>query len=69
MKKEDMKKEGIGSPDIWDSCSFPFLEDAYYNVSGDSIAVPRAKAETLQSTREAMLAKLRAQQGSARSES
>lgn len=37
-KKEDMRKEGIPSPDIWDSCSFSFLEDAYYNLSGEEAA-------------------------------
>jgi hypothetical protein len=35
-KKEDMKKDGIPSPDVWDSCSFTFLEDAYYNQAGDA---------------------------------
>jgi hypothetical protein len=69
MKKEDMKKEGISSPDIWDSCSFPFLEDAYYSVSGDSVRAPVGKAENLTSTRERMLAKLREQQAAARSAS
>lgn len=37
-KKEDMKKEGIPSPDIWDSCSFVYLEDAYYNQAGEEAA-------------------------------
>jgi hypothetical protein len=37
-KKEDMKKEGIPSPDIWDSCSFTFLESAHYNLSGEEAA-------------------------------
>jgi hypothetical protein len=69
MKKEDMKKEGIPSPDIWDACSFPFLEDAYYSVSGDAYKTPTGKTEDLQSTRERMLAKLREQQAAARSAS
>jgi hypothetical protein len=69
MKKEEMKKEGIPSPDIWDACSFPFLEDAYYSVSGDAYKTPTAKAEDIQSTRERMLAKLREQQAAARSAS
>jgi hypothetical protein len=37
-KKEDMKKEGIPSPDIFDSLSFGYLEDAYYNLSGEEAA-------------------------------
>lgn len=37
-KKEDMKAEGIPSPDLWDSLSFGFLEDAYYNLSGEEAA-------------------------------
>ncbi len=37
-KKEDMKKEGIPSPDLFDSLAFGFLEDAYYNLSGDEAA-------------------------------
>ncbi|MEJ7805443.1 MAG: hypothetical protein WKG03_05930, partial [Telluria sp.] len=37
-KKEDMKKEGIPSPDIWDSLAFAFLEDAYYNLAGEEAA-------------------------------
>lgn len=37
-KKEDMKKDGIPSPDVWDSLSFTFLEDAYYNESGEEAA-------------------------------
>lgn len=38
-KKEDMKKDGIPSPDIWDSLSFAYLEDAHYNLSGEESAV------------------------------
>lgn len=34
-KKEDMKKEGIPSPDIWDTISFAFLEDAHFSLSGE----------------------------------
>lgn len=32
-KKEDMRKKGIPSPDIWDAVCFLFLEGAYYAVS------------------------------------
>lgn len=37
-KKEDMKKDGIPSPDIWDSLSFTYLEDAHYSLSGEEMA-------------------------------
>lgn len=37
-KKEDMKKEGISSPDIWDSLSFSFLESAAYNIADEEAA-------------------------------
>jgi hypothetical protein len=37
-KKEDMRKEGIPSPDAFDSLAFGFLEDAYYNLSGEVAA-------------------------------
>ncbi|MEN9866691.1 MAG: hypothetical protein RL748_2281, partial [Pseudomonadota bacterium] len=36
-KKEDMKSEGIPSPDFWDSLAFAFLEGAHYNVAGDAV--------------------------------
>jgi hypothetical protein len=54
MKKEDMKAEGIPSPDIWDSCSFPFLENAHYSVSGDAGA-PIVGGSSLDETRRRML--------------
>jgi hypothetical protein len=38
MKKEDMKKEGIPSPDIWDALSFAFLEDAHFNMADEENA-------------------------------
>jgi hypothetical protein len=31
-RKEEMKKQGIPSPDIWDAICFLFLEDAHYNL-------------------------------------
>lgn len=34
-KKEDMRTDGIPSPDIWDTCSFVFLEDAHYSLAED----------------------------------
>ncbi|MXS82376.1 hypothetical protein ABD07_04590 [Nitrosomonas oligotropha] len=37
-KKEEMRKQGIKSPDIIDAMSFPFLEDATsYMVSADAM--------------------------------
>lgn len=33
MKKEDMRKEGIKSPDIWDTFAFAFLENVHYMVA------------------------------------
>jgi hypothetical protein len=44
-KKEDMKKDGIPSPDLWDSLSFTFLEDAYYNLSGEEAANDQGSAK------------------------
>jgi hypothetical protein len=38
-KKEDMKKEGIPSPDLFDSIAFAFLEDAHYNLSEEDFVV------------------------------
>lgn len=38
MSKEDMEKEGIPSPDLWDAVSFLFLEWAHYTPSGEEIA-------------------------------
>jgi len=57
MKKEDMKTEGIPSPDIWDSCSFPFLESAHYSVSGDASA-PVVGGSDMDETRRKMLEEL-----------
>ena len=36
MSKEDMRKEGIKSPDLWDAMSFVFLEVAPYMVHANS---------------------------------
>jgi len=38
MSKDDMKKEGIPSPDIWDAISQLFLENAHYTPSGEEIS-------------------------------
>lgn len=54
-KKEDMKKDGIPSPDIWDSCSFSFLESAHYNLSGEEAA---NDSDALGSARKRLLASL-----------
>ena len=32
MKKDDMRKQGLPSPDIWDAIAFCFLEDATYMI-------------------------------------
>lgn len=32
-KKADMAADGIPSPDLWDSCSFAFLESAHYLIA------------------------------------
>jgi hypothetical protein len=37
-KKEDMRKQGIKSPDIFDAASFSFLEDALYIVSDSQLS-------------------------------
>jgi hypothetical protein len=52
MKKDDMKKEGIPSPDIWDSLAFAFLEDAHFSIADDTAApvgsdIDAARAELL----------------------
>lgn len=53
-KKEDMAKEGIPSPDIWDTISFAFLESAHYSMSGEvaptgglATDLERARAELI----------------------
>ncbi|XDZ50236.1 hypothetical protein AB8Q18_08495 [Neisseriaceae bacterium CLB008] len=38
MKKEDMRKQGIKSPDIMDTKAFAFLEGVHYNVSEAAFA-------------------------------
>lgn len=44
-KKEDMRKQGIKSPDIFDAASFAFLDDAFYMVS-DSANIQNEKTIT-----------------------
>jgi hypothetical protein len=36
MDKQNMLKDGIKSPDLWDALSFAFLESAYYTLSEES---------------------------------
>jgi hypothetical protein len=46
MSKVDMKKEGIPSPDLWDTICMAFLEDAHYitdESSGQYLADDRVK--------------------------
>ena len=38
MSKEDMEKEGIPSPDLWDAVCFLYLQWANYTPSGEEIA-------------------------------
>lgn len=46
MKKEDMAKEGIPSPDLWDTVCMAFLEDAHYIVhEGSSQGISESKAK------------------------
>ena len=33
MKKDEMRRKGIKSPDLADAASFAFLDGLYYNVS------------------------------------
>lgn len=42
LKKVEMRKKGIGSPDIIDSMSFAWLEDAVYIPSGNAAAATGA---------------------------
>ncbi|WP_454056874.1 hypothetical protein [Cupriavidus sp. Marseille-Q8015] len=59
-KKEDMRKEGIPSPDVWDACSFVFLEDAHYSLTGDSLAPMSSAKEAAKSRLKEQLAAARA---------
>jgi hypothetical protein len=61
-KKEDMKKDGIPSPDLWDAISFAFLEDAHYTIAGDSIG---PEGSVIEDARKALKAKLQATQRAA----
>jgi hypothetical protein len=57
MRKEDMRKEGIKSPDIWDTLSFPFLEGVSYiprsgaSATGDGAAARQAALDRLRASR------------------
>lgn len=44
MRKEDMRKEGIKSPDIWDAMSFVFLEGATYTPRSGTTAASASKS-------------------------
>ena len=58
-KKEEMRKQGIHSPDIWDTVCFLFLEGAYYTVSNESVDMPQiSRSETVANLAEEMLRKL-----------
>ncbi|MGN8554921.1 UNVERIFIED_CONTAM: hypothetical protein OHV15_20350 [Microbacterium sp. SLM126] len=55
-----MRKEGIPSPDVWDACSFVFLEDAHYSLTGDSLAPMSSAKEAAKSRLKEQLAAARA---------
>ena len=50
--KEEMKKQGLPSPDVWDSIAFLFLEDAHY------IIAEKSGNNSLASTAESLLSDL-----------
>lgn len=52
MKKEDMRAEGISSPDVWDTISFGFLESAHYSMADE------AEAQTSTDAKEAARARV-----------
>lgn len=56
-KKEDMRKEGIKSPDLTDAMSFPFLEGATYTVRANTGAGPGGAEGGKQSALERMRAR------------
>jgi hypothetical protein len=56
MKKEDMKKEGIPSPDIWDALSFAFLEDAHFSIADEENEA--SKADDIEQARAELMAAL-----------
>lgn len=47
-KKEDMRKQGLPSPDIWDAIAFCFLEDATYMLCEGGAARANAAESALQ---------------------
>lgn len=51
-KKEDMAREGIKSPDIWDTFAFLFLEDAYYMPTGSTAIAIGSRREQARSEAE-----------------
>lgn len=57
-KKEDMRKEGIPSPDIWDTCAFVFLEQAHVSLAEDFDTGPTA--DTKAAARARVMDRLRA---------
>ncbi len=58
MKKEDMRKQGIKSPDIMDTKAFAFLEGVHYNVSeaafGGNTTKDKRKARMLAAKKKMM---------------
>lgn len=64
MRKEDMLKEGIKSPDLWDAMSFAFLEGSTYvphsgkTSAGGAVGGVVAASNRLKAARAEMLAEL-----------
>lgn len=54
MSKEDMRKEGIKSPDVWDTFAFAFLENIHYMVADGF--TPTASLAKVEAAREAAMA-------------
>ncbi|WP_321946541.1 hypothetical protein [Paraburkholderia sp. J10-1] len=57
-KKETMRKDGIPSPDIWDACSFPFLESVHYTLSDDVAVASGQGSAAIQAAREKLKGEL-----------
>jgi hypothetical protein len=58
-KKEEMRKQGIHSPDSWDTVCFLFLEGAYYTVANESVDMPQmSRSETVANMAEELLRKM-----------
>jgi hypothetical protein len=57
MSKEDMAKDGLPSPDIWDSISFLFLEGVSY-IESEGVELPAVASNRLEDARKRLLAEL-----------